>query len=147
MKINLLEVCQENERYEKEQYWIDFYKSINKADAGKGPKNFMPDEKELLRRKNQMILNRKNNPEMVKKALENSLKSNHLKYAGEKGRKKILDLKPLWSAKCKKTGKIYGPYKGYQKAVDELKISYDSINKTLYKNNSNRKYIMNFLEV
>lgn len=145
-EIKELEVCDDSKRYEREQYWIDVFSAVNKSKAGAGPVGFYPDQKEINRRREQMIEWRKNNPEKIKKAKQSSLTSEKQRQRSMIGHQKRWEKMPKWKAICKKTGKEFGPYSGYFVAQKELGLHECTLIRGLLHGTQTRNFVFKYLE-
>lgn len=140
-EIRLLDVANSNDRFQKENYYIQKYKAINKAKAGYGPVGFIPEQKELNRRSKQMTIWRSKNPEKVEKAKLNSvLNSEKQKTKSKLSHEAKKKLMPKYKAVCKKTGKTFGPYQGHEISKKELNLHESTLIRCLKHGRKNRSY-------
>jgi hypothetical protein len=145
-EIILLEECSQEQRYKTEQKWIDFFKSCNKSKAGVGPKGFMPNAKEIKRRRKQMIEWRKRNPEKVLLAKVKSITPENQKIRSRISHQKRWERMKAWVAICKKSGKVFGPFKGYFFAKKVLNLHQTTLIRGLLHKTKNRRFEFKVLE-
>lgn len=123
---------------------------VNKTTSGCGGFHPMQMTEKRFSKASNNLKNRWKDPEQKKifmAGIEKSRKINNLFEMSKKSQELKWSKMPEWTAICKKTGKIFGPYRGYKFAKEELGCSIDAIFKSLRKNNVNKKYEFKYLEV
>lgn len=115
---------------------------VNKAYGCFGPKGMVHGE--LKRKKNSESLKARWQDENQKDIFLAGIKKSHAKNCRFEMSKKSHELRwskmPVYFAKSKETGEVFGPFQGYKKASEVLGLWETTIKKNLYENSKSMKY-------
>lgn len=150
-KIEVICTCKNYEKLEAELVGKELSNNplcLNKTKTGKSGANFVNYPERLRTSNSEKLKERWKNPEQRKIFMAGIAKSklvNDVIAMNKKANEVKIGKMPEYIAICKKTGKIFGPYKGYKQAIIDTGCSLDAIFKTLKHGNNNRKFEFKYL--